>query len=345
MCKFGKIIIKRGIIYRVDHGVLFSATEGVFFSFINALFDISLPKKLVIPEGVVQITSNFLGDVENIRKVEIPSSVTNIGDSSFRGNCIKKVIINIGKQLKIDSGAFQSCGIKELVFKTHNKNAEILLYPSCFASNDIKTLDIPEGVKEISSNAFENCRNLSSIVLPSTLRQLSYSCFRDCCSMRTIKCRGKLKNVWIGGSVFDDFYEVKHAQELLDKAEDIKDGNKSFKAYKAFRITPSGHLVCRDFDYGKANKYSGRIFEMDEMPILCDTGFHACLIPIDCFSYYNEATYDSKLVIYEVEVLGSVDFDGYLIGNFDTKICTNKIKIGKRLSLNEVFEISNNMSK
>lgn len=85
------------------------------------------------------------------------------------------------------------------------------------------------------------------------------------------------------------------------------------KAYKGFEP----NLVCRDFQYKE-----GETFEA-EKAIMCTTGFHACEWPINIFSYYppNAAVY------HEVEM------DNPIRNWYDSKLCSKKITIGKKLDL------------
>jgi len=89
--------------------------------------------------------------------------------------------------------------------------------------------------------------------------------------------------------------------------------------YKAF----NNDLTCRDFQYE-----IGKTYEMDGMPECCCEGFHFCKDLIDCFKYYK---FGSRVC--EVESLGNIDTED------DKKFCTNKIKIIKELSFEEICDI------
>lgn len=85
------------------------------------------------------------------------------------------------------------------------------------------------------------------------------------------------------------------------------------KAYKGFEP----NLVCRDFQYKE-----GGTFET-EKAAMCKTGFHACGRPIDIFSYYPP-----NLAIYH-----EVEMDNPKRNCRDSKLCSKKITIGKKLDL------------
>ena len=87
------------------------------------------------------------------------------------------------------------------------------------------------------------------------------------------------------------------------------------KTYKGFEKD----MTCRDFQYevGKEYHHEGKVKA-------CDSGFHACEDPIDCFSYYPPA----ESVYHEVEQDGEISKQGN-----DSKVASSIIKIGGRLDV------------
>lgn len=92
------------------------------------------------------------------------------------------------------------------------------------------------------------------------------------------------------------------------------------KAYKAF----NPDMTCRGFQYE-----IGKTYEIKEEPIMCARGFHACLNLETVFRYYSPY---KKPILCEVEVLGDVVHGRF----FDDKVVTNKIKIVRELTEDEV---------
>lgn len=92
------------------------------------------------------------------------------------------------------------------------------------------------------------------------------------------------------------------------------------KAYKAF----NPDMTCRGFQYE-----IGQTYEIKEEPIMCARGFHACLNLETVFRYYSPY---KKPILCEVEVLGDVIHGRF----FDDKVVTNKIKIVRELTEDEV---------
>ena len=86
------------------------------------------------------------------------------------------------------------------------------------------------------------------------------------------------------------------------------------KAYKGF----NRDMTCRDFQFE-----AGKTYE-EENAKLCDSGFHACVDPLDCFNYY----YPGQSVYREVEI----DDNGERHTD-DSKVCGKKITIGAEIGL------------
>ena len=87
------------------------------------------------------------------------------------------------------------------------------------------------------------------------------------------------------------------------------------KAYKGF----NADMTCRDFQYKE-----GETFETPKAEV-CESGFHACENPLDCFAYYHPS---EGSVFHEVELGGDIHR-----GDDDTRCAATKIKIGARLTL------------
>ena len=68
----------------------------------------------------------------------------------------------------------------------------------------------------------------------------------------------------------------------------------------------------------------GETFE-EERAECCETGFHACQHPLDCFSYHAP----NKSVYHEVELDDDIDTEG----SGDSKVAATKITVGARLTI------------
>ena len=94
------------------------------------------------------------------------------------------------------------------------------------------------------------------------------------------------------------------------------------KGFKVF----NPDWTCRGFKYEV-----GKTYEEDVKPSVCGRGFHFCKQAKDCFNYYS---FDPNNKVAEVIALGEVAEGG-------GKCCTNKIKIVREISWEELLTIVN----
>jgi hypothetical protein len=63
---------------------------------------------------------------------------------------------------------------------------------------NLKEIVIPEGITEIRSNCFINCKNLEKVVLPSTLKLIDTNAFYGCDNLKEVIYNGKnIENIEI----------------------------------------------------------------------------------------------------------------------------------------------------
>lgn len=86
--------------------------------------------------------------------------------------------------------------------------------------------------------------------------------------------------------------------------------------YKGF----NKDMTCRGFQFEEGKEY--------EEPVarVCDSGFHSCEYPLDCFKHYSPAS----SVYHEVEASGDISKENE---GDDTKLASTKIKIGAEINI------------
>ena len=92
------------------------------------------------------------------------------------------------------------------------------------------------------------------------------------------------------------------------------------KAYKGF----NKDMTCRGFQFEEGKEYHTESAE------LCQSGFHACENPLDCFGYYAPG----QSVYREVELDEVSEQRGD-----DTKVCGKTIKIGAKLDVAKICSL------
>lgn len=150
---------------------------------------------LTIPKTVyndnVAYTVQSIGDYSfaknQITAMELPQSITNIGEYAFY-NCADLKSITIPESvIKIGREAFYNCGsLNSIELPKNLKTIEGGCFGECGSLTSIK---IPEGVTSIGEFAFSYCHQLANVDFPSTVTNIGYFCFGNCISLKTITCR------------------------------------------------------------------------------------------------------------------------------------------------------------
>lgn len=119
-------------------------------------------KEVIVTGGSTVSTNAFYG-CQNIKSINLPASVSNIGYSAFE-NCTSLQYItfeNDSKLSSIASRAFAAC-------------------------SNLINIVIPERVTSIGDAAFLGCMKLQSIVLSKSLNSISQGCFEYCYNLQTV---------------------------------------------------------------------------------------------------------------------------------------------------------------
>lgn len=128
------------------------------FSSCTSLADVTWPQNL-------KAISYYAFYEAPIATLQLPETVTSIGDKAFSNNkAITRFVFpkHVGKVLSTFSGC---TNLTEVVLPEDATE----IYKEAFRGTGIKQIIIPEGYTTIMGEAFKNCPQLETIVLPSTL--------------------------------------------------------------------------------------------------------------------------------------------------------------------------------
>ncbi len=148
---------------------------------------------IVIPETVIndgkEFTVTGIGErafeLTSVTTVEIPETVTTIGDWAFL-DCSDLVEINIPNSVTyLGFYALGCCyALETATLSTSITVIDEELFRDC---SSLTSIIIPEGVTEIKEDAFYGCSALENVQLPSTLRVLGEYVFAECSSLKYIE--------------------------------------------------------------------------------------------------------------------------------------------------------------
>ena len=162
-------------------------------------------KNIEFEEGSTTVCAALFMGCDGIEKIELPDTITQIGDSAFR-NCknLATITMNSGIE-KIQKFAFEDC-------------------------SSLTTIDIPDTVKVIGNSNFQGCTNLTEVRLSNVLEEIPTNTFNGCKKLTTINFPSTLTT--IGNSAFMDCESLPEAV-LPSGVEKIE--SNAFKNCKALK--------------------------------------------------------------------------------------------------------------
>ena len=140
--------------------------------------------KIQVPDSVTAIGDDAFRRRTDLKSIVIPDSVTQIGEDAFQ-ECISLSEISVPDSVaEIGSFAFSSCtGLTCARLPDGLKKLEFGLFSGC---RSLKWVKLPAGVREIEGCVFSRCSSLKCIEIPGKARKIGEQAFKDCTSLERI---------------------------------------------------------------------------------------------------------------------------------------------------------------
>lgn len=169
----------------VDKNIIYSKNKKELVSAPSVSGDFTLNK------NVTKIKSGSFFGNSKLKKVTIPTNVTSIESYAFSdcSNSSFSVVLNKGLK-SISEGTFFNSNLKGISLPTSLTS----IGRGAFALSKIKEIKIPEGVKKIEENTFEDTPYLTKITLPSTVDSISSKAFIKCYNLNDVSISSKNPN-------------------------------------------------------------------------------------------------------------------------------------------------------
>lgn len=293
-----------------------------------------------IPSGVTRIGKECFEFCQCLTAITLPTTVTSIDDEAF-ANCIRLYAINGITQTditRVGLNAFYNCiGLTSITLpgtvteigdfafdgsgltSALKVNGILAFLPR--STQGVVAPTIMSGVTTIAGGAFSKCKEITTIDIPSTVTTIGVSAFEYCSKLLAITGGTGLQTIgnhaFYGCSVYINKFKRKLKQAGV------------LTAYKGF----DGSMKCQGEQYtiNTTKTYSGDL-------VLCESGLHACMNPLDCYNYYF-GLYGTDVKICKVDVQDRLLING--TSDDDTKIVARKITPKQLLTPAEVFAAAN----
>ncbi len=171
---------------------------------------------IIIPQNVRSFGKYAFANCTGLTSIEIPSGVNSIGEDAFYGCDGIKIIV---KDLKAwcNTTLLRAGYHGELMPGMEYRTTSPLLSWYLYSDKDtpFTNLVIPDGTTVIRNGIFENCMNLTTVIIASSVKTMEYAAFYNCPNLSEViledgvlsigeeafKYCGKLASVTIPGSV------------------------------------------------------------------------------------------------------------------------------------------------
>ena len=204
----------------------------------------SISGEVVIPSSLGGYPVTKIGERAlaycDITSVEIPNSVTSIGNYAFF-NCTSLTSIEIPDSVtSIAYQAFKDCSSLTSV-TIPNSVTSICTY-AFYGCSSLTSVTIPDSVTSIDYGAFENCSSLTSVTIGNSVTSIGYQAFEDCISLTSVTIPDSVTSIgnyafdntayynnssnWENGVLYIGNHLIK-AESSVSGAYQIKDGTKT----------------------------------------------------------------------------------------------------------------------
>ena len=163
-----------------------------------AFYNCSTITSIEIPETVTSIGEyafrncnflkkvNFLGDINSWAEIDFKgyySSPTACSKNLYLNNQLVENV-NLTTAIKVPIGAFENCtSIVSLVLGDSVKEIGENAFSGC---TSIANMTLSNGLEKIGESAFNSCSSLTEIIIPDSVTFIGFSSFRGCSSLITL---------------------------------------------------------------------------------------------------------------------------------------------------------------
>lgn len=212
-------------LYRAsNYAQIYGDGDGMFYDdSVNFVIENGVLKKyngwqtfVEIPDTVTSIGDEAFKNNTSMVSVSIPDSVKSIGDSAFYG-CTSLLGVVIPDSVeKTGRCAFQKCSKLASAYLPVNEKftyMNVYMFESC---TSLKKIEIPDNVTDIDGNAFAECKELTDVKLSKNLKTMGWQVFGNDNKLNEIEipksleeCRYSVNSAGIDGGAFDNCANLK----------------------------------------------------------------------------------------------------------------------------------------
>lgn len=156
-------------------------------------------ESITLPESLTTIVSSAFSGCSALKNLTLPANLTSIQDYAF-AYCTSLTRLTLPANMKkLDMYAFNGCtALEELTLPEGMEE----IGACAFYNSAIKSVTIPSTMTSVGTQAFSNCKSLTSAKLPATLTSIGEMAFNECSALSDITLPESLTS--IGTAAFNN---------------------------------------------------------------------------------------------------------------------------------------------
>lgn len=194
---------------------------------------------------IIGIGENAFKASKQLRYVKLSPSIEYIGNSAFEGcTSLDSISIPMGNLYRIGDFAFKESRIKSITIPNSIREYGIGLFVNC---RYLKSVELPSNTSYLPKGIFAQCTALESINIPENVKRIDGYAFQECSNLESIVLPSDLRSIGPGA-----FFQCENltSVQIPSSIEEIQQAAFAYSGIEHIEIPLSIRDIPEDMFYG-----------------------------------------------------------------------------------------------